>query len=103
MDFFTNITALAALAVVAAQQILKLNIVPLAFANRYPVPTNILLSIAGAVVVVYAELSEAHSVRDWILLVATISVVSAVVYNSTLRQWAQLRAIEGPHNTTDEV
>lgn len=93
---FTHITALSALAVVAVQQILKLKAIPIGFANRYPVPTNILLSVVAAVVVTWRDLvKQPQSWTDWVLLVATVSVVAAVVYNSTLRNWSQLRAMEG--------
>lgn len=95
MELFTEVTALAALAVVAVQQILKLNIVPLAFANRYPVLTNILLSIVAAVVVTWQTAVSLIGWVEWVVYVATISVVAAVTYNSTLRNWSQLRSTEG--------
>jgi len=98
MDFFTHVTALASLAVVAVQQILKLNFVPMGFANRHPVPTNILLSIAAAIIAAWKTSVAPHSWTDWVLLIATVSVVAAIVYNSTLRNWAQLRSTEGEGN-----
>lgn len=97
MDYFTHITALSALAVVAVQQILKLNVVPIAFANRYPVPTNIILSVIASVIVVWRDTLTLppDAWTDWVILVATISVLSAVTYNGTLKNWPQLRSIEG--------
>lgn len=98
MELFTEVTALAALAVVAVQQILKLNVVPLSFANRYPVLTNILLSAIAAVVVTWQTAVALVSVTEWVIYIATISVVAAITYNNTLRNWAQLRAMEGHGN-----
>lgn len=95
MDFFNHITALAALAVVAVQQILKLQVIPIAIANRYPVPTLILLSIVASVVAVLATPLAVVGWTGWVLLVSTVAVVAAVTYNSTLKNWSQLRAIEG--------
>lgn len=95
MEYFTNISALAALAVVAVQQILKLKFIPVAFANRYPVPTLILLSIVAAIIAVWQTPVNPQSWTDWVLLVSTIGVVAAITYNMTLRNWSQLREMEG--------
>lgn len=97
LTFFTHAVVLAALAVVAVQQILKLQVVPIAFANKYPVLTNILLSIVASVVVVWRTAVKAPvSWTDWVLLVSTTAVVAAITYNNTLRNWTQLRSLEGP-------
>lgn len=95
MEFFTNATALAALAVVGVQQVLKLKIVPLAIANKYPVPTNIVLSILAALVVTWQTAIQPTTWNEWVVLVATISVVAALTYNMTLRNWTELREMEG--------
>lgn len=94
MDFFSHITLLSALAVVLIQQILKLNVVPSVFANKYPVLTNILLSIVTSIVEVWRTSVQPHAWTDWILLVATTSVVAAITYNATIRNWNQLREME---------
>ncbi len=92
----SHITALAALAVVAIQQILKLRFVPVSFANRYPVPTLILLSVLASIFVVWTnKLATPVAWTDWIALVATVAVVAAVTYNMTLRNWKELREVEG--------
>ena len=52
MDF-AAITALATLAIVVVQQILKLNVIPLFFANKYPIITNIGISLIASVVVTW--------------------------------------------------
>jgi len=96
MEYLTHVTALAALAVVGVQQILKLKFIPLAFANRYPVPTNILLSVIASVIVVWNDaVVKPTAWTGWLLLVATVSVVAALVYNHTLSNWSQLRSMEG--------
>lgn len=95
IEFFTHIAGLSALAVVGLQQILKLNFIPVTFANKYPVPTNILLSLLVSVFVVWQTSLEPETWTEWTLLVATVSVVAAIVYNNTLRHWPELKAMEG--------
>lgn len=100
MEYFAQVTALAALAVVAVQQILKLNIVPVYFANKYPVLTNVVLSIIASVIVQWQTAVNLVSWVDWLLYVATISVVAAVTYNMTLRNEDSLQSIS---NKTEPV
>lgn len=96
MEYFTYITGLSALAVVAVQQILKLKFIPVGFANRYPVPTNILLSVAAAVFVVWKDQVLQPVVwTQWVALIATVSVVAAIVYNQLIGRWDELKASEG--------
>jgi hypothetical protein len=85
MELFTQWTALAALAVVLVQQILKLNVIPLYFANKYPVATNIILSVVAAIVVNWKTVMNLHTWVNWVVEVATISVVAALTYNMTLK------------------
>lgn len=85
MDSFAEITALAALSVVAVQQILKLNVIPVFFANKYPVLTNLLLSAIASVVVTWQTVVALVGWQDWVTYVATISVLAAITYNMTLR------------------
>jgi hypothetical protein len=92
---FLQITLLASGAVTIIHQILKLNIIPVAFANRYPVPTNILLSIVAAVVVNWQTVLKLHTVGAWLVEVGVISVVAAVTYNQLLAQWLELKQSEG--------
>lgn len=92
MELFSEVTALAALSVVAVQQILKLNVVPLYFANKYPVLTNVLLSIVAAVVVTWQTTVVALvDWVDWVTYVATISVLAAITYNMTIRNSAAVQ------------
>jgi hypothetical protein len=85
MDYFTQITALAALSVVAVQQILKLNVIPVYFANKYPVFTNVVLSIIAAVVVQWKTTVDFVNWMQWVVFAATVSVVAAITYNMTLK------------------
>lgn len=85
MEYFAQITALAALAVVAVQQILKLNVIPVYFANKYPVLTNVLLSAVASVIVTWQTAINLVDWKEWVVYVATVSVLSAVTYNMTLR------------------
>lgn len=96
VEFFTQATALAAIGVVIVQQILKLKFIPVSFANKYPVPTNILLSVVAAFIAVWrSNVVEPVVWTQWLLLIGTIAVVAAIIYNSLLRNWAELRATEG--------
>lgn len=85
MEYFAEITALAALSVVAVQQILKLNVIPVVFANKYPVLTNILLSAVASVVVTWQTAVQLVTLTQWVTYVATVSVLAAVTYNMTLK------------------
>lgn len=95
LSFFTEATALAALAVVGIQQVLKLKVVPLDWANKYPVPVNIVLSVLAAFVVTWQSSVQPADWTGWVTLVALISVVAAITYNMTLRNWSELRSMEG--------
>ena len=94
MEFLTEAALAAAGVVLLVQQILKLNIVPLAFANRYPVPTNILLSIVATVFIVPINWSL-DNIGDLALQIGTVAVVAAIAYNQLLGKWEQLRSAEG--------
>ena len=96
LAFFTQATALAAVGVVIVQQILKLKFIPAAFANRYPVPTNIVLSVIASIIAVWQS-STATPVgwQGWLLLVTLTSVVAAIIYNNLLKNWTELRETEG--------
>lgn len=96
MELFNQYTALAALAVVVVQQILKLNVVPVFFANKYPVLTNVLLSIAAAVVVEWSKLIALHSVVNWLAEIGVISVVAAITYNATVKNSAVVQRLSNP-------
>lgn len=85
MELFTQITALAALSVVAVQQILKLNVIPVYFANKYPVITNVLLSIVASVIVSFKTVINLDGWVQWVSYIATVSVLAAITYNMTIK------------------
>lgn len=96
MEYLEHVVVLGGLAVVLVHQILKLKFIPISFANKYPVLTNILLSIITAAVIVWQDmLATPLAWTDWIQLVVTVSLVAAFAYNMTLRNWPELRATEG--------
>lgn len=95
MDYFAQVTLLAAGAVLIVQQIIKLNFIPIAIANKYPVPTNIVLSIIAAFVAVWRTDVQPDSVGAWIVFVGTIAVVAAISYNQLLGRWKELKEAEG--------
>jgi hypothetical protein len=91
MDIFTNAAGLSVLAVVAVHQILKMNFIPLTVANKYPVPTNVVLSVIASVVVAVQGGVHLTDWTSWILLIATISVSSAIVFNATIANIKSLK------------
>lgn len=101
MEYFAQITALAALSVVAVQQILKLNVVPMYFANKFPVLTNVVLSIIASIVVTWKTAINLVGVAQWVVYVATVSVLAAVTYNMTLRNSAPLQAVSNKTSKRD--
>lgn len=98
MDLLTQATLLAAGAVLLVQQILKLKIVPVAFANRYPVPTNLILSLIATVVVTIPVVQIQWSVDNLPVILRTfglIAVGAAIAYNQLFDKWKQLKEVEG--------
>jgi len=94
MELFAQWTALAALAVVVVQQILKLNLIPVYFANKYPVLANVILSIIASIVVNMATVAVAlHTAWQWIAYAATVSVVAAITYNMLVKNSKYIQAI----------
>lgn len=90
-----QVTLLASGAVVVVQQILKWHKVPVSFANKYPVLTNIGLSIVGAVVVNYKGFANLHGFNDWLTEVGLISLVAAVAYNQLIGRSKLIKDSEG--------
>jgi len=92
MELFSEVTALAALAVVVVQQVLKLNVIPLYFANKYPLVTNVVLSAGASVYVTWQTAVNLVGWLDWVTYVATVSVLAALTYNMTLKNSAGVQA-----------
>lgn len=93
MEYFAEVTALAALAVVVVQQILKLNVVPIYFANRFPVLTNIGLSIIASIVVTWKTAIHLATIEQWIAYIGTVSVLAAITYNMTIKEDESIQSI----------
>lgn len=94
-DFVTKITLLAGVGVLAVQQILKILPVSVTeFANRYPVPTNIALSVGAALFAVWQDFIQPVVWTDWVALIAVISATAAIIYNQLIGRWAQLKSME---------
>lgn len=85
MDYFTQVTAMAALSVMSVQQILKLNAIPVYFANKYPIATNVILSIIASLIVNMQTKIQLVTWLQWVTYVATVSVVAAITYNMTIK------------------
>lgn len=100
MELLTQASLAAAGVVLLVQQILKLKIVPLAFANKYPVPTNIVLSIIATLVLVPVQWSM-NNIGHLVLQVVTVGVTAAIAYNQLFGKWTELRAMEGSGKTTE--
>lgn len=96
MEFFNHVTIVAGLAVMGVHQLLKLKFIPVTFANKYPVPTAIVLSIVASIIAVWQNL-VAHPVAwtDWLVLTVTVLLVAAITYNMTIRNWTELKEMEG--------
>lgn len=93
---FMQAVGFSALAVVMVLQILKFKFIPWNFVNKYPVPSLILASVVSSIVVVWRTVVQPQNWVQWSVLVATIAVTAALTYNTTLRNWTELRATEGP-------
>lgn len=95
IELFARVAGLAGLSVLAVEEILKLKVIPLSFANRYPVVTNILLSVIAALVAVWQGHLNPNHWTDWVVLVATIAVVAAITYNQLIGKSPELKSMEG--------
>ena len=96
-DILTVATLVSAGAVTLAVQLLKLKIVPVQFANKYPVPTNLVLS-AVATVVTFMSTGQSIVWSNWLSVAttfATIAVAAAIAYNQLLANWSELKQMEG--------
>lgn len=101
MEVFAEITALAAISVTVVQQLLKLNAIPVYFANKYPLITNIALSIIASTVVTWQTAINLKTIAEWVAYVGTVVVLSAITYNMTLRNSESVQRIS--NKTTKEV
>jgi hypothetical protein len=96
MEFLAEAATLGATTVLIVQEIFKLKIVPLAFANKYPVPTNVMLSVIVAVLLAGLTGLEWKLANLTVLLQAIVlaAVGAAIAYNQLLEK--VLKKYEGP-------
>lgn len=95
MEFLNTWTVLVSVAVVFVEQIMKWKYFPSQIANKYPVPTLLVLSAGGGAFAYSQDWINPTSVWTWVVSIATIAVISAVTYYHTLRNWEGLRKTEG--------
>lgn len=100
MEFFTEASLAAAGVVILVQQILKLKIVPLALANKYPVPTNIILSVIATFILVPVQWSF-DNLGALALQIVAVAVTAAIAYNQLFGKWSELRSMEGTGKTPE--
>lgn len=94
MEFLSSAALVAAGVVLLVQEILKLKIVPLAFANKYPVFTNIVLSILATIFLVPVDWSL-DNIGHLAVQIGTIAVTAAIAYNQLLGKSEEIKALEG--------
>lgn len=93
MEFLSQAAVTAGAVVLLVTEILKLKIVPLAFANKYPVVTNVILSIAATYFIVKPDFSW-DNLGHLAVQVGTVAVIAAIAYNSLVRP-SGVKSLEG--------
>lgn len=93
MDFLSAAAISAAAVVLVVQQALKLKVVPLAFANRYPVATNLILSVVVTLFMIPINWSF-ENLGNLLVQIGTVSVVAAIAYNMVVSNSA-VKDLEG--------
>jgi hypothetical protein len=92
MEFLSGAALSAAGVVLLVQEILKLQVVPGSFANRWPVPTNIVLSLVATIAIVRPTFTP-DNLPAVAVQVGTIAVIAAIAYNQLISKW--LKPVEG--------
>lgn len=92
MEFLSAAAISASAAVLLVQEILKLQVVPGTFANRWPVPTNIILSIIATLFIVPVDWSL-DNLPHLAMQIGVVAVVAAIAYNQLIAKW--LKPVEG--------
>lgn len=98
MEFLTAATLSASAVVVIVHEILKLKVVPLAFANRYPVATNVILSVVTTLFLVPITWSL-DNLGHLLVQIGTVAVVAAIAYNMLVAPSA-VKELEGEKPVT---
>lgn len=94
MEFLSAAALQASGVVLLVVQILKLRIIPLAFANKYPVFTNIVLSIVATIFLVPIEWSM-DNIGSLAIQIGTVAVIAAIAYNQLIGKSPELKSLEG--------
>lgn len=94
MEFLSGAALVAAGVVLLVQEILKLKIIPLAFANKYPVFTNILLSVVATIFLVPVDWSL-DNIGHLAVQIGTVAVTAAIAYNQLIGKSPEIKAMEG--------
>lgn len=94
MEFLSGAALVAAGVVLLVQEILKLKIIPLAFANKYPVFTNILLSVVATIFLVPVDWSL-DNIGHLAVQIGTVAVTAAIAYNQLIGKSPELKSLEG--------
>lgn len=93
MEFLSAAAISAAAVVLVVTEVLKLRIVPLAFANRYPVITNVILSVFVTFFLVPVEFSL-DNIGHLLVQIGTVAVIAAIAYNQLVSRSA-IKELEG--------
>lgn len=94
MEFLDNSVIQAGLAVLLVQQILKLKVVPVSFANKYPVQTNIVLSVLASIFILDLDWSFSNAGKIAVNVI-TVGVVAAIAFNQLIGKSEEVRELEG--------
>lgn len=92
MEFLSESALVASGVVLLVEEILKLKIVPVGFANKYPIHTNVLLSIIATLFLVEIKVSL-DNIGYLAIQIATVGVVAAIAYNQLFRE--AVKPLEG--------
>jgi len=95
MEFLANAATLGAATVLIVQEILKLKVVPLTFANKYPVQTNAELSVVVAATMggLTGLTWSWANLLDILQATALAGVGAAIAYNQLLEK--AVKPLEG--------
>lgn len=94
LEFLQQATAISAGAVLLVHEALKL--MPLSFtnfANKFPVPTNIVLSVLATIFIVKPTWSW-DNMQDIAVTIGLIAVGAALAFNQLFANWKSLRTAE---------
>lgn len=95
-DLFTQVVLITGVSVMAVQQILKLKFIPTNITNTYPVLAAIVLSIVGTILAItVTPLAAPATLLQWAAMTVEVLLVATGTYFFTIRNWSQLRSMEG--------